>query len=123
MEEASRQLGKTIQSKLKQLSEEEARNGGKLPRTLDLRAFALLADTISLFAISKISSEWEATKDEMNTGVLRPEAACSQCELIIRYGLPCKHYLALPFQAGAPIPQSLVHPRWWVNGDPIQLTH
>jgi hypothetical protein len=123
MEEAGRRLGRTIQSKLKQLSEEEARNGSKLPRTLDSQAFILLADTVSFFAILKIPSVWEATKDEMNTGVLRPKAACSQCELVIRFGLPCKHYLALPFQDGAPIPRSLLHPRWWINSEPVRLTH
>ena len=57
LEEASRRLGKTIQSKLRQLAAEEAQNGGKLPRTLDQRAFVLLADTISFYAISKISPE------------------------------------------------------------------
>jgi hypothetical protein len=39
LEEASRRLGRTIQSKLRQPIVEEAENGGKLPRTLDQRAF------------------------------------------------------------------------------------
>jgi hypothetical protein len=122
MEEASRRLGKTVQSKLRQLAEEEAQNGGKLPRTLDQRAFTLLADTISFYAISKISPEWEATKDGMITGSLRPGTSlCSHCKLIVRFGLPCRHFLALPCQDGAPIPRSLVHPRWWINGEPIQI--
>jgi hypothetical protein len=122
MEEASRRLGKTIQSKLRQLAEEEAQNGSKLPRTLDRRAFTLLADTISFYAISKISPEWEATKDGIATGSLRPGISlCSHCELIMRFGLPCRHFLALPCQDGAPIPRSLVHPRWWINGEPIQI--
>jgi len=87
-----------------------------------LQAFVLLADTISFFAIFKISPEWEATKDGINKGTLRPELPCAQCELIVRFGLPCKHYLALPFQDGSPIPRSLIHPRWWINGEPIQIT-
>ena len=123
LEEASRRLGRTVQSKMRQLSEEETQSSGKLPRTLDLKAFALLADTISFYAISKLSPEWEITKKELNEGSLRPEASpCSQCELILRYGLPCKHFLAMPYEDGAPIPRSLVHPRWWLNGDAIQTT-
>ena len=111
-----------MKSKFRQLSQEEARNGGKLPRTFDSKMFVLLADTISLFAISKISSEWEATKDEINKGSLRPNPSCSECELLIRFGLPCKHYLAQPFEDGAPIPRSLIHPRWWINSEPIRIS-
>ena len=121
LEEASRRLGQTLQTKFRQLAEEEARDGGKLPRTLDQKAFVLLTDTISCYAISKISSEWEITKQEINRGILRADTLfCTDCELILRFGLPCKHYLAVPCQDGASIPRSLVHPRWWIHGEPIQ---
>jgi hypothetical protein len=91
-----------VQSKLKQLSEEKAESSGKLSRTLDRRAFILLADTISFYAILKISSEWEVTKDEINKGTLRLSIFFySHCELIVRFELPCKHYLAQPCHDGA----------------------
>lgn len=121
LEAASRRLGKTIQSKLRELTVEETESGGKLPYTLDQRAFVLLADTVSFEAISKISPEWETTKEELLKGSLYPKTACS-CELLIRFGLPCRHYLALPCQNGAPIPQSLIHPRWWIHGPLIQFS-
>ena len=122
LEAASRRLGKTVQARLRELSVQEAQSAGKLPRTLDRRAFVLLADTISIYAINKISTEWEIIKDEINRASHQSKAACSSCELLIRYGLPCKHYLASPCQDGAPIPRSMIHPRWWLNGEPIQIT-
>jgi hypothetical protein len=121
LEAASRRLGKTIQSKLRELTVEETKSGGKLPRTLDRQAFVLLADTVSFEAISKISSEWEAIKEELLKGSLCPGTLCSCYELLIRFGLPCRHYLALPCQDGAPIPRSLIHPRWWIYGPLIQF--
>ena len=57
LEAASRRLGKTVQARLRELSVQEAQSAGKLPRTLDRRAFVLLADTISIYAINKISTE------------------------------------------------------------------
>ena len=57
IEEVSRRLETTIQSKLWQLSNKETRNGGKLLRTFDSQTFLLLVDTISFFVILKISFE------------------------------------------------------------------
>ena len=122
LEAASRRLSKTVQARLRELSVQESQSAGKLPRTLDQRAFLLLADTISFYAINKISPEWEIIKDEINRATHQFKAACSSCELLVRYGLPCKHYLAGPCQDGAPIPRSMIHPRWWLNGEPIQIT-
>jgi hypothetical protein len=33
--------------------------------------------------------------------------------------LPCKHHLLRAYTTGIPIPRSLFHPRWWLNGPPI----
>jgi len=45
-----------------------------------------------------------------------------QCELLLRYSLPCRHYLQEIYRNGLPIPRSLVHQRWWINGPIIQRT-
>ena len=37
----------------------------------------------------------------------------------MRYSLPCKHHLLHACTTGIPIPRSLFHPRWWLNGPPI----
>jgi hypothetical protein len=41
----------------------------------------------------------------------------------LRFGLPCKHYILRAYQIGDPIPQSLLHPRWWLNGPLICRTN
>ena len=46
-----------------------------------------------------------------------------RCELLHRFGLPCKHYLLRAFQQGQPIPRSLVHPRYWLRGPVIYSTN
>ena len=46
-----------------------------------------------------------------------------RCELLLRWGLPCKHYLQQIYHNGQPIPRSLVHPRYWLQGPAIHSTN
>jgi hypothetical protein len=64
------------------------------------------------FAMDKIAQDWEACKLAVSTGTIENIANedCS-CELLLRYSLPCKHYLLLDAQTDKPIPKSLSHPR------------
>ena len=41
-------------------------------------------------------------------------------ELLLRWGLPCKHYLKRIYYTGQPIPKSLIHPRYWLQGPVIR---
>jgi hypothetical protein len=85
-----------------------------------MRAFAFLTDTISIWAVRKISREWETTKKAIEAKTLFPTfTLCQECELILRWSLPCRHHLAQAYITGQPIPRSLVHPRWWINGPVI----
>src|SRR2546423_5635343 len=43
------------------------------------------------------------------------------CELLARYGLPCKHHLLQAYQTGQLLPRSLLHPRWWLDGPEIKI--
>jgi hypothetical protein len=61
LSEATARLNQTIRRKLRDLADNEIKNQ-KLPRTLDRRAFAQLADTVTNAAIKKIALEWEQTK-------------------------------------------------------------
>lgn len=58
----------------------------------------------------------------MNRDILTSASPC-QCELLLRYGLPCRHYLQGPYRNGLPIPRSLYHPRWWIFGPIIQFSN
>jgi hypothetical protein len=70
--------------------------------------------------MEKIAGDWEACKQAVSTGTTKDIAneQCS-CELLLRFSLPCKHYLLQAAQTGQPLPKSLFHPRWWLNGPPI----
>jgi hypothetical protein len=120
LEEATRRLGSTIVSIIKKRATAESQEGKNLPRTLDFKAFTYLVDHITIFAISKISAEWEATKVAIiNNSLLPIFITCTECELMLRYSLPCRHHLAQACLTGQPIPKSLVHPRWWIHGPKI----
>lgn len=92
---------------------------------LDQQPFSVLADSIIYYMIDQIMIEWEITKYEHFKGTLHPalNIPCQSCELILRYGLPYKHFLILPHLRGEPIPRSLFHPQWWTNSLPIQFTN
>ena len=120
--EAVTRLNTTIRQKLRALANEETESGLKLPRTLDRQAFIHLMNTISAYAIELIASEWEDTKNEVDQDVLTSASFC-QCELLLRYGLPCRHHLQEVYRSGQPIPRSLCHPRWWIFGPAIQFSN
>jgi hypothetical protein len=70
--------------------------------------------------------EWSATKvlgDHIEDGQsldFEPGTECrSACELPIRFGLPCRHWLYKVFVDNVPIPLSLFHPRWLLDGPAV----
>jgi hypothetical protein len=58
---------------------------------------------------------WKRYTNKLNNLALQN----CRCELLHRFGLPCKHYLLRAFRQGQPIPRSLVHPRYWLRGPVI----
>jgi hypothetical protein len=80
----------------------------KIQPGMNRQAFSLLVGSISLFAINLIHEQWKIlltnTQKEC-TGSFRKQ-----------YLLPCSHDLQRAYNTGLPIPKSLVHPRWWVEG-------
>jgi hypothetical protein len=91
------------------------------PRTLDSQRFNHLVGQVSIFALDKVAPEWEAVKQAMDIGIIHSlsfDAAC-ECENPIQYSLPCRHSFKQACLDGIPIPLSLFHPRWWLNGPPI----
>jgi hypothetical protein len=46
-----------------------------------------------------------------------------ECELLYRFGLPCKHHLLRAARTGEPPPRTLLHPWWWLHGPPVQQLH
>jgi hypothetical protein len=118
--EASTRLAKGIRMLLRDLDEEESKSYGLRPRILDLQSFSALRGRVTEWAIIRIAVDWEACKQAVSTGNTEVIAntECS-CELLLRFSLPCKHYLLRAYTTGTPIPTSLFHPRWWLSGPPI----
>jgi MULE transposase domain len=123
LQEASTRLAKGIRMLLRDLDEEESKSYGPALRTLDLRAFSSLIGQVTEYAMNRIADDWEACKQAVNAGT-HEELALEDCdcELLLRFSLPCKHHLLRACVAGTPIPRSLFHPRWWLNGPIISKT-
>jgi hypothetical protein len=47
------------------------------------------------------------------------EPECSGCELPLRYGLSCKHWMYPAFLKDCQLPLSLFYPRWLFDGLPV----
>ena len=76
-----------------------------------------MVDSVTSFAIDKLRSEWKVTDTAIaNQDTLEP----CDCEILLQYSLPYKHFLLEVAQGGSPIPRSLLHPRWWLNGPVIR---
>jgi hypothetical protein len=88
---------------------------------LDMHAFKFLINTVSIQAIRLIEKEWIALhKVVQEAGTINLDLGPCDCQLLLRYSLPCKHYLLRACQTGIPLPKSLVHPRWWLKGPTIR---
>jgi hypothetical protein len=88
---------------------------------LDMNAFRDLVNVVSIDAIRRIEKEWlllhELTHEAGTTDI---DLGPCECELLLRFSLPCKHHLLQACQSGTPLPKSLVHPRWWLKGPTIR---
>jgi hypothetical protein len=116
-EESGKRLARKVLSILKELSTDEANSLRSYPRLaqLDFRAFQDLVVSITSYALKMIEEEWYSLKLALQTDQDLDLGVC-RCELLLRFGLPCKHHLLRACQVSMAIPKSLVHPRWWLNG-------
>jgi len=88
---------------------------------LDTQAFKFLINAVSIKAIRWIEEEWIALHELVQeAGSTDLDLGPCGCQLLLRYSLPCKHYLLQACQTGIPLPKSLVHPRWWLKGPTIR---
>ncbi|KAI9719104.1 MAG: hypothetical protein M1812_003734 [Candelaria pacifica] len=95
----------------------------RVPRGIVLtgKAFQDIRSAITNYALTKILPEWAEAKARAAAVTAAPEEeegeiGCSfHCENPQRYGLPCRHWLFKAAVTGRPIPQSLIHPRWFYD--------
>ena len=97
-------------------------------RLLDMTAFSTVKSKLTYYALDLASAEWSATKqlaDDIEDGKeeefeLDPDVGCSfGCELPIRYGLPCRHWMYASVVEECPLPLLLFHLRWLFDGPAV----
>jgi hypothetical protein len=117
LEAATKRLISKVLSVLKEIEIDEERSLRGYPRLLqaDSRAFANLKCTITIYAAQMIEPQWKELRQALTTNESIEESPC-RCQVLLRFGLPCKHVLKRAFDTGEPIPRSLVHPRYWLQG-------
>ena len=98
------------------------------PTLMDLKAFAKARSKLTHYAIDKTMAEWRATKDfadAIDSGDEDPfefeeVIGCPcECELPLRFGLPCKHWMLPFYLCGEPLSLFLFHPRWLLDGPAV----
>jgi hypothetical protein len=121
LEDSASAISTKILSILKDLSMDEDRALIDTDLALDMNAFRDLVNVVSIDAIRRIEKEWlllhELTHEAGTTDI---DLGPCECELLLRFSLPCKHHLLQACQSGTPLPKSLVHPRWWLKGPTIR---
>jgi hypothetical protein len=112
----------------KEYNERINNNRKNNPTLIDLKVFAKARSKLTHYAINKTMAEWRATKDfvdAINSGDKDPfefkeviRCLC-ECELPLRFGLPCKHWMLLFYLRREPLSLSLFYPRWLLDGPAV----
>jgi hypothetical protein len=122
IEESAKRLIRKTLSILKDMATDEDLSIRKYTRTAQLInegvAFQLLRNQVTIQAMKLLEAEWKAL--EVDIAANRPLGDC-HCQILLRYGIACKHYLKRIYERGQPIPRSLLHPRWWLQGPIIRF--
>ena len=70
-----------------------------------------------------VEKEWTELSRLMASGQDLVVTTDCDCEVLLRFGIPCQHHLRRAFLENSPIPKTLLHPRWWLNGPDILSTN
>lgn len=124
LEDSVKRLMMKVNSIVKDIDQDEANSAASYSRLAQTPAFRLLRMKISKYAISRLEGEWTALNAQIKGGqdVILPSNGCD-CEILLRFGLACRHYLKKAYLEDLPLPKTLVHPRWWLNGPAIYETN
>jgi hypothetical protein len=118
LEESARRLSRTCLQRLQMLELNEVQPGIKALRILATDRSSFLIGNVSKLALKLVQEEWVKLPD-LVANIDEIVLGSCHCELLIRYGLPCKHHLLQAYRTGQPLPRSLLHPRWWLDGPAI----
>jgi len=77
---------------------------------------------VSKRALKMIQKEYSKLAELVAKGEQINHSEDCDCEILLQFGIGCRHYLARAFYEGIPIPITLLHPRWWLGGPPIPVS-
>jgi hypothetical protein len=95
---------------------------------IDLKAFVMARSKLTYYTINKTMAKWRATKDfgdAINSGDKGPfefnkAIRCLyNCELLLRFRLPYKHWMLLFYLYKEPLSLSLFYPRWLLDSPAV----
>jgi hypothetical protein len=75
--------------------------------------------TVSLLAIRLIGKEFAEVETLVRSAT---ELSALGLEILFRYRIACKHTVIRHYLNNEPLPLTLFHPRWLINGPPIRST-
>lgn len=121
LENSATALARTITRLIEDMDTERDNELKAYTRLAQAAAFSHLRMNITNFALIKIALEWDDLYRLMDAAVApeTPQIGNCDCSILRQFGLPCVHYLQPYWYSGQPIPRSLCHPRWWLNGSAI----
>ena len=111
----------------RQVDDRINRQRESLPRLVDKEVFELVIKKITHEALDLVIGVLIEAKSHLDTLAIEqrdydfsPEAGCQlSCPLPLRYGLPCKCWLAHFYDHGVPVPLEIFHPRWLYDGPSV----
>lgn len=119
LEQSVRAMQAELKRWYREIREAENRSRVDRPRSIDFQAFSEWFGFMTIWAIEKVNPEWVATKQLAE--IVRQEGmrdwVCN-CEIWVGLLLPCRHTMLRACLEGMPLPRSLAHPRWWIDGPP-----
>jgi hypothetical protein len=92
LEESAKRLTQTCLERLQMLELDEVQPGVKTLRILTSDRWSFLIGSVSKLALTKVKEEW-AKLPAFESEVINTNLTDCSCELLLRYGLPCKHHL------------------------------
>jgi hypothetical protein len=124
LEDAVKRLTQKSLSSLKDIDTDEASSYGAYSRLAQSSVFIDLRMKVSRRALEMVEKEWSAMSQLMVAGqdIVVDLNGC-ECEILLRFGIACRHHLRRAFLDNIPIPKTLLHPRWWLNGPDITSTN
>jgi hypothetical protein len=118
LEASATMLARTVTKLIEDMETERDNDLKGYSRLAQAPTFRYLRMNITNWAITAIALEWDDLCRLMANSESLQMGAC-ECSMLLQFALPCVHHLYPYWVSGEPIPRSLCHPRWWLNGGPI----